>query len=474
MTKLRLIKSVPPPLGKRLTFLTPTDLSGVAWQLYSTRIMPEQPLTWWNDDYYAYQGTHWDVVHEAAIEKVAWETFAVADYLKPAAEGAEPERVPWHPDVKKVNGVMRVLSRSVLNEGREPAEDVIAMRNGFLDLQTRAVTPSTPEVFNLGFLPYEYDATAKCPTWVEFLKQSLGGRDDDISLLQEWMGYVVSGRNNMQKIMSLHGEAGAGKGTILRVLNALVGQDNVTAGRMDDIVGPFGMEPLVGKRVLQFGDITWNNTNVQATLQRIHEVSGSDWQTIPRKNRQPWEGRLPICIVIAGNKAPKFKDTSGSMRRRLLMIHFDQSFAGREDWDLTDKLIGELSGILNWALEGLDRLMERGKYELSERAVGLLDAVAVRADPVAAFLEDVLEVVDGVKTSEADVYQAYVIWAKSGGRRDIMDNDSLREELINRLGEKVLNNATTRVNGYDATGKRGKQRAWLNLDVIPQGPTLEF
>ncbi len=95
-------------------------------------------------------------------------------------------------------------------------------------------------------------------------------------------------------------------------------------------------------------------------VERLLSISGEDTLTIDRKYRDPWTGRLPTRFMILTNELPRFSDSSGALASRFVMSILTTSFYGRENPRLTDELLDEAPGIFNWALEGLDRLRERG------------------------------------------------------------------------------------------------------------------
>ena len=97
-------------------------------------------------------------------------------------------------------------------------------------------------------------------------------------------------------------------------------------------------------------------------MERLLSITGEDMLTVDRKYREPWSGKLPTRFVILSNELPKFRDSSGAIANRLLILQMTESFLGREDHTLDARLAAELPGILMWALEGLDRLVRNGRF----------------------------------------------------------------------------------------------------------------
>ena len=80
--------------------------------------------------------------------------------------------------------------------------------------------------------------------------------------------------------------------------------------------------------------------------------------------RSPWQGKLHVRFLILTNELPRITDASGALASRFVLLTLRNSFLGREDLQLTDKLLTELPGILNAALKGLDRLRDRGNFRM--------------------------------------------------------------------------------------------------------------
>jgi putative DNA primase/helicase len=163
--------------------------------------------------------------------------------------------------------------------------------------------------------------------------------------------------------MWLVGLIRSGKGTILRILNALIGEDNAATPTLDHLGTNFGLQPLIGKTAAIIGDARIDErTNMAAMVSRLLGISGQDKQTIDRKRMPPWVGYLSTRFTIACNVIPEFKDSSDALMKRIILLSFRQSFCGREDIDLEKRLLGELPGILRWAIDGWHRLQQRGHF----------------------------------------------------------------------------------------------------------------
>jgi putative DNA primase/helicase len=118
-----------------------------------------------------------------------------------------------------------------------------------LHVGTRKLLELTPLFFNRVAVPLDYDPVAPEPVkWLQFLHQIWPEDEESIAALQEFFGYVLSGRTDLHKIMLLIGPTRSGKGTIARVLERLLGKGNVAGPTLASLGTNFGLSPLLGKR----------------------------------------------------------------------------------------------------------------------------------------------------------------------------------------------------------------------------------
>ena len=83
------------------------------------------------------------------------------------------------------------------------------------------------------------------------------------------------------------------------------------------------------------------------------------------------------------NELPGMRDASGALAGRFVILRLTESFYGKEDHQLTNRLRDELPGILNWAIEGWHRLRERGHFVMPSSAQEAVEEVADLGSPVA-------------------------------------------------------------------------------------------
>ena len=183
--------------------------------------------------------------------------------------------------------------------------------------------------------------------WLRFLGELWPDDPDAVLALQELFGYVLSGRNDQHKIGLLIGPKRSGKGTIARVLAALIGPQNVAGPTLAQLGSNFGLSPLIGKTLAVISDARLSGTSYD--ISHLLAISGGDRITIDRKYQEPWTGTLSARFLILSNEPPAFHDPSGAIISRFLVITTTESFFGRENPHLTEELLDELPGILGWS-----------------------------------------------------------------------------------------------------------------------------
>jgi putative DNA primase/helicase len=321
--------------------------------------------------------------------------------------------------------------------GPWPADEVLATKNAIVHLPSLVngadcVLPPTPRYFTTAALDYPFLADAPRPArWLAFLAELWPDDEASIATLQEWFGYCLTLNTALQKMLVLIGPRRSGKGTIARVLRQLIGPINVAGPALAAFAQNFGLQSLIGKPLAIIHDARLGGRSDQAIIvERILSITGEDAVTIDRKHIEPWTGKLPTRLMMLTNELPRLSDSSGALVGRMILVRMRQSFFGREDTALTDRLLAELPGILLWAIAGWRRLRERGRFEPPVSAKELLDDMADLASPIGVFVRDCCIVGPGYRAAVADLYAAWRDWCEAHGRREPGTEQSFGRDLL--------------------------------------------
>lgn len=306
-----------------------------------------------------------------------------------------------------------------LSEASEkpPPQEILACKSLNLHIPTGEVFPATPALFSTNSLEFDYDPDAKVPEkWLAFLDQLWGDDEESIRLLQEWFGHCLTADTSQQKMLLLVGPKRSGKGTIGRVLTQLIGAGNVVGPTTSSLAGAFGLQPLVGKSLAIVSDARFQGPDVAIVTERLLCISGEDALTVDRKHIGSVTMKLPTRFMFLANELPRFSDASGALAGRFLVLRFTESFYGREDRDLTRKLLTELPGILLWALQGWERLHRRGRFVQPASAEDAIRDLEDLTSPVGAFVRDRCIVGAGLTVEAKELFQAWKDYCQTIGR----------------------------------------------------------
>ena len=379
-------------------------------------------LRYWRDGWWGWRTSHWRETERRYVISLLYQ------FTEHAVYWVEKDLEPWAPNCRKIGDLLEALGAICIlrDEVEQPcwldnnrsSGAVVAVENGLLDVAARRLLPHTPLFFNQTSVPFAYDAGASEPKhWLAFLKALWPQEDAAIQALGEWFGYVVSGRLDLHKILLNVGPTRGGKGVIARILTALIGRDNVAGPTLNSLGGDFGLQPLIGKPLAIVSDARFSGRDGNVVVERLLSISGEDALTVNRKYRDQWTGKLPARLHVISNELPQLGDASTAIVGRIVLLPLTRSWLGKEDHGLEPRLHGEMSAILNWALEGLQRLtvMNRNRFTRLPSAEEAVTQMRDLASPIRAFVREECEVDANYEIAVDDLYGAFKIWAENNG-----------------------------------------------------------
>ncbi|MFD7918873.1 phage/plasmid primase, P4 family [Streptomyces sp. NPDC059740] len=378
----------------------------------------------WRASWMRWNGSCWREVDDAQIRAHMYERLEHAVYEVPGKDGETEER-DWAPTKQKISNLLDALGAITLLptdtdapawlDGSDDGGPIVACENGLLRIGDRALLPHTPGFFNLVSVPFAYDPTATAPTWEHFLSQIWPDDPDAITALQEWFGYVLSGRTDLQKILLIVGPSRSGKGTIARVLKALVGKENLAGPTLAGLGTNFGLSTLVGKSLAVISDARLAGNDNTQVVERLLTISGDDTIDVDRKYREQWTGKLPSRLMILSNELPHFGDSSGVIANRFVLLSMRVSWLGKEDPTLTDRLTDEMPGILNWALDGLARIQRTRRITEPASSRDAITTMRDTASPTSAFVRERCTTGPACSVPVDTLWEVWREWAEDNG-----------------------------------------------------------
>lgn len=301
---------------------------------------------------------------------------------------------------------------------------LIAMKNGLIDLDAllredseNAVIPHSPSWFSTVCLPYDFNADAECPKWIELIEKSLDYDLQRINLIQEFVGYLLLPDTSYQKLLCLEGEGSNGKSVFMAGVSAIIGRENCTFLSLEDFADQFAMAETLGKLANIAADVpSYVDSAMEATIKRF---ASGDMMSLNRKNLSRVSAKPTARLIMSWNTRPKFKDRSMGLWRRMLLVPFNRVVSEREKILGMDSAefwqdAGELSGMFNWALQGLLRLRRNRRFSESDTSKKAINEYQNEANPAREFLTDYVAESSLSQIASDDLYRIYSRWCKEG------------------------------------------------------------
>lgn len=356
----------------------------------NTRIVGVQ---WWR-----YSGIQWEALEPGVVESEILEYLIAA---KP--EGIKPTSTLTE-SVTYICEKKRRLGASVL----ESNFDILPCQNGVLTLSSRELLPHCPEHYNISVLPYAYEPTAHATRWHYFLDTTLAA--EVAAFYQEFAGYCLTIETALEIAVWLCGPMGSGKTTALLGLVTMLGKRAAMLGLAEMESSRFALYDVPGKTLLWATEAPTGSIKITNLINRI--ISGEAIYT-EKKYEHARQITPHAKIAWAMNDLPNITRATDGIFRRVKVIEFHKR-EGDIIPEIKEEIQNEGAGILNWALEGLDRLRVRGSFSVPASIQNATQDYRDQSDHAKAFL---LEHIQGDDHSEGAtlLYNAYAEYCKSVG-----------------------------------------------------------
>ncbi len=362
-----------------------------------------------------------------------------------------------------INGVLGLVKSKCNKNVEFNKKNVLTFKNGVLDLDSDKLRDFNKLDYSTIQLDYEYNPEAQCPKFKKFIDDITDSEKNKINLIQEALGYILYPENSLHKAFILIGNGGNGKSVLLKIIEALFGEDNRTTVQIDGLGKEFQRIKLKDSLINLQYDYKDSDNKVFTIKPDGYFKAIISGDTINGcfKNRDFIDFRPRAKFFINVNDNFKVNDSSDGMKRRLILIRFPIKFVNNPINphekklipDLEKKLIEELPGIFKWLYEGYKRLKRNGKFSETTEQKALLEEFLSDNDPIIEFINS-YDFNQSYYLNE-DMYKAYLIWAKEN---QLKVEGLTQRKFIRRFKDSFLERYSN-WNNYKNNGERGFKRA---------------
>lgn len=294
-------------------------------------------------------------------------------------------------------------------------------QNGTLDLRTGELLQHTREHLITKQIPVAYDPEAKCPEWTRFIRKVLP--DPELAaFIGRAVGYSLTASTREQCLFLLHGLGANGKSTFIETIRALMG-DYALETQAETLMvkshGSSGPNNDVARlRGARFVSARESEEGQRLAESLVKSLTGGDTITARFLHKEHFEFKPDFKLWLATNHKPLIGGVDDGIWRRMRLIPFDVSIPKQErDLDLPNKLIGELPGILAWAVKACLIWQQYGLREPKTIREATEDYRA-DMDTLGSFIETHAVTGPNAKEKAGDLYRRYSHWCMDNGERD--------------------------------------------------------
>jgi P4 family phage/plasmid primase-like protien len=359
-------------------------------------------------------------------------------------------------------------------EDFEVDRNYINLKNGIYDIESNRLLPHDPEFLFLHQIPVVYDVNADCPKIKHFLNQILD--EESINVIQEWFGYCLYRSYFIKKAIIFFGGKDTGKTTNIKLLTRFIGSANTTGISLQKIgKDKFATADLHNKHANIYDDLSADDINDNGIFKIL---TGGGNVTGEKKFGDLFQFSNYAKLAFACNKIPNIKDTDDDAYfSRWILIRFEH-VSNKPDKFLFDKISTEeeMSGLFNFALEGLFRLFENQDFSFRQTPEEIKKEMCSSSSSLAEFSYTQLEKSSdpGDYITKDEMHLAFVDYVNKNNR------STISKEMLGKKLPKYISVSDGKRSIRDSdTGKMVQVSCWIgvkfkdpNIQLVrPQPPT---
>ncbi|EKS8366787.1 DNA primase [Bacillus cereus] len=310
--------------------------------------------------WYTWDGKHWKEDRSRAVERITSKT------LRKLLKSEDEREVKWGRQCEKrairMNSIKDMIPLvPAQREDFDTHQYLLNVENGVIDLKTGKLSPHDRDFMLTKMVNIEFKQGEDCPNWKLFLdsifKDVEGNTDYElIEFIQKSIGYSLTSDISEQVMFFLYGSGRNGKSTFINTIKSLLGNyakqtnsDTFIKKKHDSGVNN-DIARLAGAR---FVSAVESEEGQQLSEALVKQITGGEPISARFLRQEFFEFTPAFKVFFTTNHKPIIKGMDEGIWRRVRMIPFIVTIPkDKVDRKLPEKLSMEMSGILNWAIEG--------------------------------------------------------------------------------------------------------------------------
>lgn len=316
----------------------------------------------------------------------------------------------------------------------------ICFRNGFYDPLKKELFPHSPSYRALNqipheFVPYEHTIGNNIDSWLEYITPD----PDDREMLLQFLGYCLTRDTRQQKFLILVGTGGSGKSTLIKMLESVVGADNISNISLKELGQRFASYGLMGKLVNSCADL---EISALEDVSLVKKVLGEDTIRTEQKGRDAFSFRPYAKFIFSANQLPiVLSETTNGFYRRLLILKMDR-LPGKAKADFLETLQAETDHFIHLLVSALGRMYSDGVIVESQNSKEAVKQLRNDSDTVSAWLSEEMCTEDKTEQRERTyLYGKYSSWCERNDRQALKRASFYRSLESKRLEPKIIHGA---------------------------------
>jgi len=316
--------------------------------------------------------------------------------------------------------IINLLKSDLLVKKWNQVKGYIPLQNGVLNKKTLKLSPHSPKHRLTHCLPFAYDPEATCQPIVDWLKETVGHKEDLVQFLLAYLNAVVNQRADLQRYLELIGPGGTGKSTYMKLASGLVGEQNVHTTKHQILEeSRFETANLAGKLLTL---ITEADQYVGA-VNVLKAITGQDLLHYEQKMKQAGAGFIyeGMCIT-AGNEPSRSSDYTSGLARRKIPVWFRNFISTQKRRDLDSEFKQYLPGLLNLVLSYSDEEVTDLIRNAEQKCPSLQEyqrETLCETNPIADWLDNKVIRSPGTRHTPSYYYEAFRKYLDESGQKGV-------------------------------------------------------